>query len=101
MGVKGKLKIKKHNVIHNHVWLWERSNTLDMQSSLVMGEDHRIVMHILGNKYGGNETSKGEFKRELDNLGITLGKDILSKKNNGKCNYRRNHSRQKRKRKKR
>ncbi len=51
-----------------------------MQSSLVMGEDHCIVMHILGNKNGGNETSKGEFKRELDNLGITLGKDILSKK---------------------
>jgi len=36
MGVKRKLKIKKHNVIHNHVWLWERTNTLDMQSSLVV-----------------------------------------------------------------
>jgi hypothetical protein len=26
-----------------------------------MGEDHHIVMHILENKYGGNEPFKGVF----------------------------------------
>jgi hypothetical protein len=30
-----------------------------------MGEDHHIVMHILQNKYGGNEPFKGGFNKEL------------------------------------
>jgi len=45
-----------------------------------MGKDHHIVMHILENKYGGNETFKGAFNIGLVNLGITLGKDKLRKK---------------------
>jgi len=28
-----------------------------------MGKDHHIVMHILENKYGGNEPLKGRFDK--------------------------------------
>ncbi len=35
-----------------------------MQSCLVMGEDHHIVMHIFENKYGGIEPFKGGFNRK-------------------------------------
>jgi hypothetical protein len=60
-----------------------------------MGKDHHIVVHILENKYGGIETFKGGFNKRLNNLGITLGKNKLKKKNNGICIYRQNHNRQK------
>jgi hypothetical protein len=29
-----------------------------------MGEDHQLVMHILENKYGGNEPFKGGFNKK-------------------------------------
>jgi hypothetical protein len=29
-------------------------------------EDHHIVMHILENKYGGNEPSKGGFNKKTN-----------------------------------
>jgi hypothetical protein len=29
-----------------------------------MGEDHQIVMHILENKYSGNEPFKGGFNKK-------------------------------------
>jgi hypothetical protein len=29
-GCEKKIKIKKHNVIYIHVWLWEKIGTLDM-----------------------------------------------------------------------
>jgi hypothetical protein len=62
MSVKKKQLFKKlHNVLCNLDWLWERSSTLDMESCMVMGEDHHIVMHIFENKYGGNEPFKGRF----------------------------------------
>ncbi len=38
--------------------------TLDMQSCLVMAQDHDIAMQILENKYGNNEPFKGWFNRE-------------------------------------
>ncbi len=31
---------------------------------MVMGENHHIVMHIVENKYGGNEHFKGRSNRE-------------------------------------
>jgi hypothetical protein len=58
---KKQLFKKLHNVLCNRDWLWERSSTLDMESCMVMGEDHHIVMHIFENKYGGNEPFKGRF----------------------------------------
>jgi hypothetical protein len=61
---KKQLFKKIHNVICSLVWLWERSNTLNMWSCMVMGEDHHIVMHIFENKYGGNEPFKGRSNRE-------------------------------------
>jgi hypothetical protein len=45
-----------------------------------MGKDHHNVMHILKNKYGGNETFKGAFNIGPNSLGTTLGKDKLKEK---------------------